>query len=753
MSKKKKKSKNSKRVFFKYILKIAVAGVLLLLLFIASIYLGLWGHIPREAELKELSQNNATEIYDTNGKLLGKYFLSDRQPIPFDQFPSHLINALIATEDVRFYDHNGIDGRSLLRVFFRTILMQDSSGGGGSTLTQQLAKNLFKRKRYGLMTIPVVKTKEMITAGRLESIYNKQELLELYLNTVSFSGNTFGIESASNKYFDKKAKELTVEEAATLIGTLKATHSYDPKLFPERSTARRNVVLDQMHKYEFLSSDELEKTKKIPLSLNYVAYSEQEGLALYFREELRQKMEDWCRENSNDQQSYNLYTSGLKIYTTIDYKMQEMAEQSMQKHMAALQKVFEKEHGSNAPWLKNKAVIKSAIHGSPIYRSLKEKGLSETEIMDSLKLKHSISLQDWNGKKQVMASPIDSIKHYLKLLNMGTVAIDPSSGAVKAWIGGISFEKFKYDHVSQSKRQVGSTFKPIVYTTALESGMDPCSYFSARAVRYENLEDWTPSNSGDKDEKYLNYSIKTALSKSINTVAVKVLEETGIGRTIDQARKMGISSSLPEVPSLALGTAELNLLELAGAYAAYVNDGKPVQPYFLTRIEDKEGNIIQEFKNENEGEPAFSDTTGQLMLNMMQATIKEGTGSRIRTKYGLKNAMAGKTGTTQSNKDAWFVSLMPKLVTVSWVGHDNHRIGFKTTATGQGANAALPIVAGMLQKMNKDPEFNSITKARFKTGDPEVERMLDCEPTKRDGFFKRLFTNPDKEKKKKFKNN
>jgi penicillin-binding protein 1A len=753
MTKKTRKSSNKKRIIIQSLLKLSALGMLLFLLFVASVYIGLWGHLPKEGELKELSQNKATEIYDVQGKLLGKFFLSDRKPIQFDQFPDHLVQALLATEDARFYEHEGIDYRSLVRVFFRTILMQDASGGGGSTLSQQLAKNLFQRKRYGFMTLPVVKVKEMITAKRLEKIYAKDEILELYLNTVSFSGNTFGIESASNKFFNKPASDLSIDEASVLIGTLKATYTYDPKLFPERSKNRRDIVLNQLHKYDFLSKDSLTVLLAKPLQLEYVPNNEANGLAAYFREELRKKMEVWCSENSSEQTSYNLYTSGLKIYTTIDAKMQAMAETSMQGHMKDLQAKFEKEYGAQAPWLIDKNIIDSEIKNNATYKALKSQGLSERTILDSLEHKHPMALIDWNGKQEINASVVDSIAHYLKFLNTGTLAIDPSTGAVKTWIGGINFEKFKYDHVSQSRRQVGSTFKPIVYTAAIESGIDPCTYFAAKAIQYENLEDWTPSNASDKDEKYLNYSMKAALSNSVNTVAVKVLEEVGIAQTIEQARKMGIKSSLPEVPSLALGTAELNLLELAGAYAAYVNQGKSVQPYFLTKIEDNQGRVLEVFEPATPMEPAFSETSRQLMLDMMQATINEGTGKRIRNTYGLKNAMAGKTGTTQANKDAWFVAVMPKLITATWVGHDNHRIGFKSTALGQGANAALPIVAGMLKKMNADSDFNYITRTKFAAMDEETVKMLDCDLTKRDGFFKRIFTNPDKQKKKKFKSN
>ncbi len=734
-----------------FILKVFLLITGCISIFIISVRLGVWGSIPNTKEIQELSQYEASEIYDVNNELIGKFYLSNRQPIPYSQIPKHTINALVATEDARFYDHNGIDIKSLFRVFFKTILLQDASSGGGSTISQQLAKNLFSRKDYGVFTLPVVKTKEMIVARRLEKNYTKEEILELYFNTVPFSGNTYGIESAALKYFNKKTSQLSPTEAATLIGTLKATYTYDPNRFPERNIKRRNTVLQQMNKYGFLTNAEYETYRLDSLKLDFGNYDEQSGLAPYFREELRNRMLAWCKENTTKEKPYNLYTSGLKIYTTLDKTLQEYTEGAMEEHLANLQKSFEKEYGKNAPWLTNKVLITSVLKRTEAYKKFKAKNLSEEAIMDSLKTKRKMWWHDIDGKKEVTASTIDSVKHYLKFLNAGTLAIDPHSGAIKSWVGGVNFEHFKYDHIKKSKRQVGSTFKPIVYTTALEQGIKPCDYFSAQEVEYENMEGWSPSNSGDIDEKYLNYNLQTALTKSINTVSVKVLEEAGIENTIALAEKLGITSTLPKVPSLALGTAELSISEMAGAYAAYVNESKPVSPYYLVKIENKKGELLEEFKDKDTLQPAFSETTRQIMIEMMQSVVNNGTASRMRNTYGLQNDIAGKTGTTQSNKDAWFVSVMPKLVTVTWVGNDDHRIGFKTTRTGQGANAALPIAAKLFQKMNKDTTFNSITKARFKNPNAAVIEMLDCEPTKRDGFFKRLFTNPDKKKKAKFK--
>ncbi|MGM1054362.1 MAG: penicillin-binding protein 1A [Bacteroidota bacterium] len=722
------------------------AGLLaLIFLFYGSIYFGLFGAMPSSKELSELKQNEATQILASNGQLIGKYYVFDRQPVNYDQLPEHLINALVATEDARFFEHSGIDSRSLFRVFFKSILLQDKSSGGGSTLTLQLAKNLYGRKNYGYFGIVVNKLQESIIAKRLEDIYNKNEILLLYLNTVPFSDNTFGIESASMKFFDKHTRELSLEEAAVLVGMLKASHYFNPRIFPERSRLRRDVVLVQMEKYGYLTEEEMQQAKQRDLVLDYHFYSHDQGLAPYFREQLRKDVTSILDTLKNKNgESFNIYRDGLIIHTSLDFKMQEYAEEAVQEHLNELQQTHEKSYGKNAPWEKDKGIILDAVKRSSVYKKLNNQGLSDEQILIKLDEEHR-EMELFNYKKEEVtnASTLDSIKHYLKFLNAGFLAVEPSTGAVKAWVGGVNYEYFKYDHVSQSKRQVGSTFKPIVYTAALENGIEPCSYFSVNEVTY--ADGWTPSNSGSYgDDPFMNYNLKTALSQSINTIAVKVLLETGISNVVSQAQKMGIESSIPKVPSIALGTAELSLKELAKAYTSYVNNGKPSTPYYINRIEDGEGNLLAEFKPEVANTPAFSETTREIMIDIMQATINEGTAQRLRSTYGLKNDMAGKTGTTQSNKDGWFVGILPKLVTVTWVGFDDHRIGFRNTAIGQGANSALPVFAHFMQKLNADNSFDEITSERFTPPSAEVLELMDCEAKTRDGFFKRLFSNPDK---------
>ncbi|WP_024481531.1 transglycosylase domain-containing protein [Cellulophaga baltica] len=745
--------KKIKSPILRYLLLAVIGLLLLFILFILSIRIGLWGEIPSKKELGNLEYQKASEVYAADSTLIGKYYLFDRQPIAFEEFPENLLEALISIEDERFYSHSGVDYPSLMRVAFKSILMQDKSSGGGSTITQQLAKNLYPREERKNTNIAVDKIKEMFIAARLEDIYSKEELLYHYLNTVSFGDNTFGIESASLKFFNKKARDLNTEEAAVLVGMLKATYGYNPRVFPENSLKRRNLVLQAMQKNNFISATEKDSLSALPLKLDYKEFNYNDGLAPYFREEVRKQLLAWSSTQKEQGQEYNIYTSGLKIYTTLDFKMQQLAEEAMVAHLSTLQKDFEKSYGKNAPWLTNKKLLDKLLKRTNAYKKLKKEGLSEDKIIDSLSIKRKMTLAGWEGEKTVEANTLDSLQHYLKYLNTGSLGIDPTTGAVKTWIGGVNFKYFKYDHISQSKRQVGSTFKPIVYTAALENGIAPCTYFSAQEVAYENLKGWSPSNSGSKDEAYLNYSMEQALSNSVNTVAVKVLEEVSVLKVIRQANKMGILEKLPSEPSLALGTGEIKITELAGAYASFVNNSKPVTPFLIQTISNSKDSILETFKPKIADTEAFSSETRQTMIEMMKETINSGTASRLRDAYNLPNAIAGKTGTTQNNKDAWFVGITPKLVHITWVGLDNHELGFKSTSLGQGANAALPMFALLLQKLNKDKEFNAITKAQFETTSDEVLQNLNCDPIKKDGFLKRLFKNPDKKKTKKFKSN
>ncbi|MEH6537665.1 MAG: transglycosylase domain-containing protein [Psychroserpens sp.] len=732
---------NIKSVWLKRLFKASLLALSLLLLFWFSVYVGLWGKLPSEDDLKDIQQAEASLLLDSESELLGKYFIFDRQILQYEDLPKHLVDALVATEDSRFYEHSGVDYRSLFRVFFKSILMQDNSAGGGSTISQQLVKNIYGREDYGWFSMPVNKVKEMIVAKRFEAIYSKQDIIALYLNTVPFSENVFGIESASQRFFNTETRHLNLAQSATLVGTLKATHGFNPRLFPERSQLRRDVVLQQMEKNGYIDAKTRTTTSEIPLETNYRKFDHNDGVAPYFREKIRLEVRTLLDSlNKVNDVSYDLYTDGLKIHTTIDIDMQRYAETAMQQHMKSLQSQFENAYGKNAPWLKNKSLIDNRIKDLKLYKALKKKKWSNQQIIDSLSTKRTLSLFSWEGDVVKEVSIIDSLKHTMKFLNAGFVAVDPKSGAIKAYVGGVDFEHFKYDHVAVSKRQVGSTFKPIVYTAALENGIEPCSYYPVKEITYTNQKGWTPTNGGVKEtDRHLNYSIEKAISESVNTIAVKVLEDVGIGTVIEQAQKMGITTALPKVPSLALGTAELSMLELIQAYTSFANEGRVSKPFYITKITDKTGKVIYESLKAKARPEAFSKDTRQAMIEMMKSTINSGTAIRIRSRYGLQNDLAGKTGTTQNNKDGWFLGISPKLVMLSWVGNDDHRIGFSNTSIGQGANSALPIAALFLKQMNQDQQFNSITTAKFETPSEDVIKSLACEAEKRDGFLKRIF--------------
>ena len=722
-------------------LGIILSLITLLVLFYSSIYFGLWGKLPSKKDLSDLKQQQATQILDINNDLLGKVYRLDRQNITYKQFPKHLIDALIATEDARFYEHDGIDSRSLFRVFFKTILQADKSSGGGSTITLQLAKNLYGRKDYGYLSIVVNKLRESIVASRIEAIYSKKEILTLYLNTVPFSDNTYGIESAAQKFFNKTTQDLNLAEAATLIGSLKANHSYNPRLFPERSQLRRDVVITQMLKYNYITEKEAEEAMQNNILLDYQYYNPNQGIAPYFRAQVIKEANKIIAENKlvkANGKGYEIYTDGLKIHTTLDINLQQHAEAAVKKHLTKLQKAFEEAYGNLAPWKKDSTLIYKTLKTTAYYKHLKQQKLSEQQLQDSLKLKRKIKVFNWEGNQTKNLSVLDSITHYLKFLNTGMLSVEPQTGGIRAYVGGINYNFFKYDHITQSKRQVGSTFKPIVYTTAIENGMPACTYYSNKAITYTDVDNWKPKNASKNNPSDLNYSLETALSNSINTIAVKVMHDTGIEKTIDMAKAMGITSSIEPVPAIALGVSSFSVLELATAYTTFVNQSIPSQAYFITKIEDKNGKLLYQHKPKTSTQKAYSDHTRQIMLEMMKETVNSGTARRLRSTFNLPNAIAGKTGTTQDNKDGWFVGITPNLVNIIWVGNDQ-QIGFKTTRQGQGAKSALPIFGYFMQALNNNPDFNFITKANFENSTPKVLEELSCPPTKEDGFLKRIF--------------
>jgi penicillin-binding protein 1A len=720
-----------------------------IVILIFSIWLGMFGEIPSKNDLRSINHQVATEIFSADSVLLGRYYWQERSTVPANEVTTALKHALVATEDVRFYTHSGIDTRSLFRVFFKSILLQQGSAGGGSTITQQLAKNLYPRRSFAFLSLPINKIREIIIAKRLENAYTKDEILVLYLNTVPFGDNVYGIKTAADRFFSSSVKSLTADQAAVLIGMLKATHRYNPRVFPERAKQRRDVVLAQMEKYDFITLDEKKSYQQKPLGLRYNKITHNSGMAPYFREYIKSEMLAWCATHErSDGKAYNLYTDGLKIYTTIDSRLQRYAEQAMQSHMKELQKKFVGQISKGTLT----EIVKSNVRKLPLYQQLKKEGLSDDKILEEMKKPAFRKIFTWDGGKELEISAYDSLKHHLQFLQAGILAIEPETGNVKAWVGGIDHEFFQYDHVREStKRQIGSTFKPIVYAAALERGVDPCEYVSGRQTSYSNMEDWTPQNSST-DSYDKKYSMEGGLAGSVNTVSVKLLEKAGIGYAIGTANRMGINSDLPNVPSIALGSPNISVLEMVSAYGVFANDGQYMKPSFVTAITDNDGEVLEKFDEDREPVEALSEATADMMIHMLKRVVNEGTGSSLRARYGLTNDIAGKTGTTQSNTDGWFIGITPHLVIGAWVGADDPRLHFQTTAMGQGSRTALPIVAKFLQYMNKDQSLLHVTKASFSSLSPELLSRLDCELERSDrNFFQRIFNIKRKVKERKFK--
>ncbi|MEQ8926413.1 MAG: PBP1A family penicillin-binding protein [Fulvivirga sp.] len=733
-----KKGKEKKRSLLSYLLRfigvVVFSGLSLSIIFVLLIKAGYFGALPSESSLENIKNNIATEVYSSDGVLLGRFFVQERNPTSYENISPHVINALVATEDARFYDHKGVDPRSLLRVVIKTVILQDRSGGGGSTISQQLAKNMFPRDINTKFDIAVTKIKEALIAFQLESLYSKEEILELYLNTVPFGENIYGIELASQRFFSRPAKELKIQEAAVLVGMLKANHTYNPRLFPEKSQHRRNVVLNQMVKYDYLSEGIYDSLKTLPVKINYQRLSPQSGPATYFRAFIRPELEKWAEENEKtDGNNYNIFTDGLRIYTTIDSRIQEAAEASMARNMAYLQEQFDVHWKTSKPWDTERSILNDAIKRSSAYKKLKKKGLSHDAIITELKKKHPVDVFTHEGVVERNLSSIDSLEHYLMILQSGLVAMDPNNGHIKAWVGGIDFSQFQYDHVLKAKRQVGSTFKPFVYAAALEKGVDPCDHISASRTIYKNLEDWTPDNA-DKSENLMKYSFTGALAKSVNTVTIKLVEKVGVDEVIATAKRIGIDEKLPSVPSVALGTGSIPLLEMTKAYCTFANGGSKVQPVFLEEIKDYNGVSLYKVETPRP-QVAIQKQTAQLMNHMLKAVVDEGTASSARWKYNLTNEIAGKTGTTQSNADGWFIGYNPKLVVGVWVGADDPRIRFRSTALGSGGHMALPIFVGMFKDMNGDASLNSITSAKFPALSDELQSVVACDDEKEDKNF------------------
>jgi len=710
-------------------------GFYTVLFMILGVWIGLFGRLPSTEELKNIETANSTEIYTSDSVLIGKYYIENRTAIGIENISPYIINALIATEDRRFLEHSGIDILTWLRVGYDFISGEGLRGG--STLSQQLAKNLYGRKEYWVPGAGLIisKIRENFISVRLERIYTKQELLNLYLNTVPFGGDVFGINVASRQYFNKKPKDLTVDQAATLVGMLKGTTLYNPVRNPENAKKRRNVVLVQMVRNGHLTQDEFEKLKEKPVGAKrYNVDSNNDGLGTYFREYLRTDVMPKLLEKyrkDDEEGKYNLYTDGLKIYTTLHSKMQQYAEEAVQKHMVELQKQFDqhwKNYKKEKPWGDDKWVLEWVKH-SARWDAYKEAGLSEEQALLEFEKPTKMSVYSWkNGGSAVdtLLAPLDSVRYYFCLLNCGFMAMDHRNGYVRAWVGGTNFKHFKLDHIKTS-RQVGSTFKPIVYSAALQDSIKPCQYFPNEIKK---IVDWEPHNA---DERYGGfYSVAGALTRSVNVVAAQLIEKVGIQHTIDLAKKMGVTSELPREYGISLGAADISLYDMMKVYGTIANQGTRPEPVTVLKVLNRDGEVIYDYKKELEANPALGPNVQALtpyqsgvMTRMLQNVVDYGTGARLRSGYGVRGDFAGKTGTTQNQADGWFICFNPQLVTGAWVGAESPAVRFRSMNLGQGSAMALPIVAWFWHKMANDKKLGKLLTEKFDLK-PEVYGAINC---------------------------
>ena len=743
----KRKAFSRYKSWFWTIFAIGISAVVLLFLLASW---GVFGPMPTFEELENPETNLATEIFSSDGKSLGKYYNENRTPIKFEELPDHLVKALVATEDERFYDHAGIDAKGTLRA---AVFL--GKRGGASTITQQLAKQLFTQDvSQNFVGRVLQKFKEWIIATRLERQYTKEEIITMYFNQYDFLYQAVGIKSASRIYFDKEPMELKPEESAVLVGMLVNSAYYNPVRRPELVEQRRNTVLGQMAKNDYITEEARDSLQQIPMEITFTPQGHDEGVATYFRVYLQGFMRDWIEKNPKpDGGKYNIYRDGLKIYTSIDSRMQQYAEEAVEMHISNLQKEFDRQNKNNktAPFRdisaeeRNK-LINDAMRRSERWRILKEQGLSNEEIAESFDKKTQMQVFTWSGNKDTLMTPRDSILYYKSFLQAGMMSMTPQTGEVKAWVGGTNFKHFKYDHVKQAKRQVGSTFKPFVYATAIDQlHLSPCdtlprSLHTIEAGKHNNQQDWTPRNS---DGEYSGMiSLKRGLAESVNTVTARLIDRTGPKPVIDLIEKLGIETEdIPEVPSIALGTADLSVFEMVSAYSAFVNEGVYVKPVIVSRIEDKNGTIL--YQHVPETRDVLSKEAAYVTVNLLEGVTQYGSGQRLRGNWAVnadhyKRAVtgypydfdrneipiAGKTGTTQNQSDGWFMGMVPNLTTGVWVGAEDRSVHFPTITYGQGATMALPIWGIYMKKVYADPQLN-VAKGEFPK--PEVVTIeTDC---------------------------
>lgn len=730
--------------FWKYFF-LCFGGILLFFLFASW---GLFGSMPSFSELENPESNLATEIISSDGVTIGKFYNENRTPIKYHDLPKHLVDALISTEDERFREHSGIDGRRTL-----SASLSLGSRGGASTITQQLAKLLFHGEGSKFLPFRIVqKVKEWIIAIRLERQYTKDEIIAMYLNKADFINTAVGIRSAAKVYFAKEPKQLTVDEAAMLVGMLKNPSLFNPLRREEKVKERRNVVLKQMEKNNCLSDSDKEKYQNKPIKLTFTPEKYNEGTATYFREYLRDYMKNWAKENKKEDGSdYNIYSDGLKIYTTIDSRMQLYAEESVKEHLANLQEEFflEAKQNKNAPFIRVTQpeidkIMDRSMRNTERWRIMSEQGKDEDEIIKSFHVKTEMTVFTWQGDKDVTMTPMDSIRYYKHFLQPGMMAMEPQTGQVKVWVGGIDYRYFQYDHVGLGARQVGSTFKPFVYATAIEQlGMSPCDTiidgpFRIYKGKHNVTEDWEPRNS---DGKYRGMvTLKKALANSINTVSAKLIDKTGPDAVINLVRKLGVNTEIPSQPSIALGAVDITVKDMVAAYSTFANQGIYMKPQMISKIEDKNGNIIYEPKLESKD--VLSKDIAYAVIKLLEGVTESGSGSRLRTQgggagdkrwtgypYMFDNPIAGKTGTTQNQSDGWFVGMVPNLVTGVWVGNEDRSAHFRTITNGQGATMALPIWGLFMKKCYADPDLH-VSKEKFERP-ADLSIKVDCATERR----------------------
>lgn len=717
-----------------------ICSLIVLLIMIDLNFLWLFGKSPSMFNIKEPIQHIASEIYSADGKLIGKFYSENRTPVEYKDISPILIKTLVYTEDERFYKHFGIDFEGVFAAAKDYVTHGEARGA--STITQQLVKNLFKvRSQYstGLLGyIPgvkllIMKAKEWVTAVKIEMLYSKEDILTMYFNTVDFGSNAFGIKTACHTYFNTTPDKVTVEQAATLIGLLKATTYYNPRINPKNSLSRRNVVLGKLYEHHFLNKHQLDSIRQLPTVLKFRQESYNTGLALYFREAVANDLRDWCKENDID-----LYGDGLKIYTTIDSRMQRYAEEAVNQQMRDVQKKFDAHWGTQAPWRNRNGeeiphFIEDLAAKTPAYQYLSHKYSNQPDsITYYLNQPHRCKVFDYQlGQKDTTFSTMDSIRYMERFMHCGFVAIAPHTGEVKAWVGDINFQSWKYDKVL-SRRQPGSTFKLFVYTEAMNQGLSPCDLRVDENIPWEVEENgekklWMPHNANG-GATLDTMSLKMAFAQSVNTIAANIAHEVGIHQIATTARKMGIRTQLEETPALSLGASDVSLLELVSAYGTVVNDGEAIRPILITRVEDKEGNVI--YQAEPEKTQAIPYASAYLMQQMLRGglTCPRGTSQalwRFRI-FDKGTEFGGKTGTSSNHSDAWFVGVSPNLVGGAWVGGEYRSIHFRTGELGQGSRTALPVFGYFMEKVLADPKLAPLYVAKFPQPKEKLDRSWDC---------------------------